>query len=838
MKKALSLMLTVIMLLSLCALPVLAETTADETMAEETTAEAAEAEATEAAAEDETEAAAPDAPHEKGVLVVGTETLSGKFSEFYADSVYDRNIADMTQISLLYNDRASNYILNGKDGYDAEYNGTNYHYLTPANVDIDPAEDGSTTTYTITLRDDLKFSDGEPLTADDVIFNMYVYADPAYAGSTTFSAMAIQGMQDYRTQTSSEVHDKYASFFDDIVAAGPDYTVAEGDGFSQELYDAVWNQLNAAWTTATQDIVDYVLANYVDYASDIDSTPEDVQANDGLKVALGMAEWGFASFEDGKLTVPMAEGEDPLTFDLKESFPTNDDYAAAAKAKYGNDFFAFFDAEATGNPLGLSQEEMKANFILENGSQDESMAGQGVPNISGITKLDDYTVRVVTDGFDASAIEKLGLPIGPLHYYGDPAQYDYENNKFGHPFNDLSLIDAKGAEPMGAGPYIFKEYKNRTVYYEANPYYFRGEPKIKFLQFKETNQNDFVKGVVGGSIDIADPSFSDQTIKEIKSENSNSDLTGDKIMTVGIDTLGYGYIGLNAATMNVAGDPASEASKDLRKGFATVIAAWRELANDSYYGERASVINYPISNTSWAAPQPADEGYEVAYSKDVDGNPIYTSDMDNDQKVEAALQAAIGFFKAAGYTWDEAAGKFTAAPEGAKMTYEVIIPANGTGDHPAVNLITNAKTTLEKIGLSIKVNDPADSNVLWDSLDAGTQEMWTAAWSATIDPDMYQIYHSSSVPGLGGSESNNYRIQDPQLDELIMEGRTSADQSFRKATYKAAMDIIKDWGVEIPNYQRQDCIVFSTERVNTETLPKDMTTFYGWMAAIEGIELK
>ena len=70
-----------------------------------------------------------------------------------------------------------------------------------------------------------------------------------------------------------------------------------------------------------------------------------------------------------------------------------------------------------------------------------------------------------------------------------------------------------------------------------------------------------------------------------------------------MDNLGYGYIGMSANTMNVGGEPASEASKDLRKAFATVLAVYRDVAIDSYYGERASVINYPISNTSWAAPQ-------------------------------------------------------------------------------------------------------------------------------------------------------------------------------------------------------------------------------------------
>ena len=39
---------------------------------------------------------------------------------------------------------------------------------------------------------------------------------------------------------------------------------------------------------------------------------------------------------------------------------------------------------------------------------------------------------------------------------------------------------------------------------------------------------------------------------------------------------------------------------------------------------------------------------QIAFSKDVEGNDIYTSDMDDAAKDEAALKAALGFFEAAG----------------------------------------------------------------------------------------------------------------------------------------------------------------------------------------------
>ena len=235
---------------------------------------------------------------------------------------------------------------------------------------------------------------------------------------------------------------------------------------------------------------------------------------------------------------------------------------------------------------------------------------------------------------------------------------------------------------------------------------------------------------------------------------------------------------------------------------------------------------------------PAAEGYNLAYCKDADGNVVVTADMTQEEKVAAAKEAAKSLFIAAGYTYDDATGKFTAAPAGGAMEWEVIIPANGVGDHPAYGILTETKNALNEIGLELIINDPADSNELFDALDAGTAEMWVAAWGATPDPDMYQVYHSSNIHGLeGSSNSNHYGIQSDVLDALIMEGRTSTDQAFRKATYKEALEEIMAWGVELPTYQRQEATLFSTERVNIDTIAGDLTPFYSWLADIHTVEM-
>ncbi len=777
---------------------------------------------------------APALAQDTTPLVIGSGAFSEKFSPFFYDTIYDRHVVELTQVKLLTTDRTGAIVFNAIEGETRPYNGVDYFYNGIADTAVDYDEASDTTKYTVKLRDDIYFSDGVQATADDIIFTYYVFLDPAYVGSTTLRTYPIIGLQDYLTQTTSDVYAKYETLANGIIEAGRDHEWTDADAWTQEQQDAYWALIDGRWTFEVQGIVDYVNAKYADKAAEaLGVSADEIAAEPGLKIAAGMTLWGFGDVADGVLTAKSGK-----TFKLADGeFPTIEDYVAETVEAYAGDANEFFSTESTNSDNQSILSYAKDTFISDLGSQDPEM-GEGIPNISGIRKVDDYTVEITTDGYEAPTIYQLfeGY-LAPMHYYGDPEQYDYDNNMFGHPYNDLSIVEAKTNHPMGAGPYKFVRYENKVVYFEANGNYFNGEPVTKEVQYRETNANEFVAALSAGTIDVGDMSGSKSNYEEIASYNSNGDINGDVVNTIKVDNLGYGYIGMNADTMNVGGEPGSEASKNLRRGIATVFSVYRDTAYDSYYGEAASVINYPISNTSWAAPQKTDPDYKVAFSVDVDGNDIYTDDMDAEAKYAAALDAAVGFFKAAGYTFDEATGKFTAAPEGAKMSYEVMIGGDGTGDHPSFAVLTDAQAALAKIGIDIRINDPADGSVMWDALDAGKQEMWCAAWQSTIDPDMYQVYHSSGIVGRGGSDSNHYHIADPDLDEAIVLARQSDDQAYRKQVYKTALDIIVDWAVEIPAYQRQNATIYSSQRIVPESMLPDSTTFLMWDEAIDRIEM-
>ena len=466
------------------------------------------------------------------------------------------------------------------------------------------------------------------------------------------------------------------------------------------------------------------------------------------------------------------------------------------------------------------------------------VATSSVDSISGVIRTGDYSLTIHMTEFDATSIYNMSFTVVPLHYYGDEAQYDYEAHKFGFPKGDLSIVREKTTQPLGCGPYVFDSYANGVVTLKANPYYFEGAPVTETLLMQEAVDSDYVPGIITGTFDVAGPSLSNDTVAAIQDGNSNGELTGDTVTTYLVDYRGYGYLGINADLVNVGGaeNAGTEESKALRKAFMTVMAVYRDTVINSYYGDRASVIQYPISNTSWAAPRPTDEGYQNCYSKDADGNDLYSEGMSDEQKYEAALQGAISFFKAAGYTFDETTGKFTAAPEGASLTYEIMIPGQGQQDHPTYGVAVAASEALATIGITLQVNDVGTA--VWNNaLESNTAQMWVAAWQSTADPDMYQVYHSRNAHGKN-TNSNHYQIDDANLDELIIAARKSSDTDFRKATYKSAMEIILDWGCELPMYQRKNCYTTSSVRVNNDTMPKDMTPYWGWYAEINTLAVQ
>ncbi|MBQ3589424.1 MAG: hypothetical protein II980_03135, partial [Clostridia bacterium] len=142
-------------------------------------------------------------------LVLMSEELDGLFNPFYSTTGADGTIVSMTQIGMITTKYENGEIK-------VAYGDKEATVVKDYDIVYDDVKDE--TTYTFVIKNGIKYADGKPLTMHDVMFNLYVYLDPVYTGSSTMYSTDIKGLQDYRTQTFG--NDSGSTDADDAISLG------------------------------------------------------------------------------------------------------------------------------------------------------------------------------------------------------------------------------------------------------------------------------------------------------------------------------------------------------------------------------------------------------------------------------------------------------------------------------------------------------------------------------------------------------------------------------------------------------------------------------------------
>src|SRR6266852_4185604 len=109
----------------------------------------------------------------------GGGTTSTSLTPKKGGHVIEGNFSDIRTLnSMLSSDTASNQVIGLM--FDGLLNYSKTGDLVPALAKSMPTTSSDGLTYKFTLRDNLKFSDGQPLTADDVVFTYQLAYDPKY----------------------------------------------------------------------------------------------------------------------------------------------------------------------------------------------------------------------------------------------------------------------------------------------------------------------------------------------------------------------------------------------------------------------------------------------------------------------------------------------------------------------------------------------------------------------------------------------------------------------------------------------------------------------------------
>ena len=124
-------------------------------------------------------------------------------------------------------------------------------------------------------------------------------------------------------------------------------------------------------------------------------------------------------------------------------------------------------------------------------------------------------------------------------------------------------------------------------------------------------------------------------------------------------------------------------------------------------------------------------------------------------------------------------------------------------------------------------------------LASGGLAVWAAAWSSTVDPDLYQVYHkdskATSIKNWGyetilADNTDQFIYEKGVINDLsakIEEARETLNKWERTAIYAQALDLIMDLAVELPTYQRKDLVVYNKDVIKAASLNQDANAYEG-----------
>ena len=799
-------------------------------------------------------------------LVLATSELDGVFNPFYSSSATDGTIVGMTQIGMLSSD---------KDGKVAYGNDEPCVVLDYEAILVDENDDGETdkTIYRFVLKNDLKFSNGSALTMRDVLFNLYVYLDPAYYGSSTIYSTEILGLQEYRTQTDNKKEqDEFNKNFD-ILADNRIYRLyecydlikeARENGTNTEsLTDAeliaelteLMNQRGKNDPDYLTVVADYELAKEY-YLKELKQlytnckgTAEDEVHTDknnnkvtlttdteAFLLAVGKISWNK---EEYKFEYSYGEKsknwpEEEAIQNVFNSYIPNDLSHVLYNTQTAYDLLTYFSFLEKQKYFDSKTDKVTSISGIKYANRTEPVTVKGTvyptPTLDAngaVTDGGHEVLEITIDKVDPKAIWNFAFTVAPMYYYSSADEiekFDYVEN-FGVAFGSIEFQDKviknpdKIGIPVGAGAYRASTSEgnpNNTDagrFKENNVVYFERNEHFMFpVKIKYVNYQVVPTNLMLEALYNGDVHFVEPACKQ-ENITSIDARKSEGFASVALQTNGYGYIGINAEKV-----PSLAVRQAIMHAINTQYAV-------DYYTGYSDPIYRPMTRASWAYPKETDAAGQY-------------------YKFDGTGKTSEDLVKGAGYK-KNSKGIYQKGNDVLKYTFTI---AGDTADHPAYQSLKAAADILNDHGFDITVK--TDINAL-KKLNDGQLTVWAAAWGAGVDPDMYQVYHIDSTAGstanwgyraikanAGDKYSTELGIVEA-LSEKIDLARTTLDTARRTELYAQCLDYVMQLAVELPTYQRSDLFAYNTNIIDVTTMTpaSEQTAYNGPLSRLWEVSL-
>lgn len=812
---------------------------------------------------------APDA------LVIMTEDLDGLFNPFYSTTGADANIVSMTQIGMLgsHYENGDVTVSFGKDHAVAVLD-----YV----VNYDSATDK--TTYTFVLKNDIVFSDGHPLTMEDVLFNLYVYLDPVYTGSSTMYSTDIVGLQDYRTQTigsdatdvddtiTSAANDRAQNRLNELInlfrSVGKTQTAGSYSADYDKMVSAInSHSLSSGYVNAvSNNPAEVTNQNLLDDYNEALRLFKEELGTDYISAKEAYLEEPYKStgefdevtsfmYAEGYVTVEYAK--DPQTNkdikskiekvtrlynpDVVKDMNSAIDYVYNSKIEQELDIILSY--WATANELRTSYAAKAKEVILRANMKDGELT---VPNIAGIVSLGHTTETATVTAQNGT--------------YTVAHEHDADGKPVNAEEYDVLEITINGTDPKAIWNFAFsvapQHYyaEGYTVDVANNKF---GVDYASFGYMTDVIQSPRnVKLPMGaGAYKVTDSQNNDNPAESdffmnnvVYFKANNSFMMGEpKIQKVRYQVVSASNAisALESGSVHFVTPQFTQANIDLIDGMANkgIEKTYTDQLGYGYVGINAGKVPniyvrkaiMSAMNTSLALSYYSTGMAETiywpmstvswAYPKDASGN--NSRDNLHDYPAisfdrEKAKKSILEYMELAGVSAGDSA-----------LSIKFTIAGSNLTDHPTYQTFQSAADLLNECGWNIEV--VPDTQAL-TKLSTGSLAVWAAAWGTTVDPDMYQVYHKNSTATSTLAWGYREILASPasypeetqilsKLSDVIDDAREINDQAERSALYKEAMGYVLDLAIELPVYQRKVLYAYNAKVISTSSLPAEINPY-------------
>ncbi|MCK5504396.1 MAG: peptide ABC transporter substrate-binding protein, partial [Thermodesulfovibrionia bacterium] len=352
-----------------------------------------------------------------------------------------------------------------------------------------------------------------------------------------------------------------------------------------------------------------------------------------------------------------------------------------------------------------------------------------IPDYEPVKKLEilnKYTVKIIYKRLYSPAFGTWAMGILPEHLLNRVVLRKEAESKGEDP-DTFSLRDSDfNRHPVGTGPFVFREWKSdQYIVLERNDEYWEGGPNYKSYTYRVlpdllTQEMEFY----GGAID--NYSVQPHQVARLRDDPAFQNFSGL--------SFGYTYIGYNMRR---------ELFKDKRVRTALGMAL-----------DTDKIIHYVMYDQAERITGPFVKQTDY-YDKSI-------------QPLPYDPEGALKLLEEAGWKrnsngWLEKDGK--------RFAFTLI---TNSGNDLRKSILAIAQDSWKKIGIDVKTDIVEWTVFLSKHVEVGKFDALILGWSMGIDPDLYQIWHSSQTKP---QQLNFVGFKNQEADSLIIKIRQEYDHN-------------------------------------------------------------